>query len=77
MVRLPDAQADELSAYLATHFPEKPERRPTLVPGDTKVTFREWVVPTLGQRPRDPLQTADGTIWWAGMPLSGTGVGDA
>ena len=23
------------------------------------------MVPTLGQRPRDPLQMADGMIWWA------------
>ena len=33
----------------------------------TTVTFKEWVVPTLGQRSRDPLQLADGTIYWAGQ----------
>jgi len=31
----------------------------TLVPGDVIVTFREWIVPTLGQRSRDPLQRPD------------------
>jgi virginiamycin B lyase len=70
MVKLPDAQAATVSSYLATHFPLKPGRAPVLVPGDVSVTFREWVVPTLGQRSRDPLQTADGTIWWNGQFIS-------
>ncbi|MGH8639055.1 MAG: virginiamycin B lyase family protein, partial [Burkholderiales bacterium] len=67
MIRLPDEQLDALSRYLSTHFPEKTDRRPTLVAGAATVTFKEWIVPTLGQRPRDPLQLRDGTIWWAGM----------
>ena len=70
MVRLPEPEMAAAAEYLATHFPEKPGRRPTLVPGPVTVTFKEWVVPTLGQRPRDPLQLADGTIWWAGMYAS-------
>ncbi len=32
-----------------------------------KVSFREWVVPTLGQRSRDPVEAPDGSIWWAGQ----------
>jgi virginiamycin B lyase len=67
MMRLPDAQLTTVAEYLAANFPPKPERRPTLVPGEATVSFKEWIVPTLGQRPRDPLQLADGTIWWAGM----------
>ena len=67
MIKLPDAQAATVSQYLATHFPPKPGREPVLVPGPTTVTFKEWVVPTLGQRSRDPLQLADGTIYWAGQ----------
>jgi virginiamycin B lyase len=67
MVALPDAQAETATTYLATHFPERPGRKPTLVPGGIDITFKEWIVPTLGQRPRDPLQTPDGTIYWAGM----------
>jgi virginiamycin B lyase len=70
MVAFPPAQLDSVTAYLAEHFPEKPGRRPTLVPGNVKITFTEWIVPTLGQRPRDPLQLPDGTIWWAGMYAS-------
>jgi virginiamycin B lyase len=70
MVAFPPAQLDTVTAYLAEHFPEKPGRRPTLVAGNTTISFKEWIVPTLGQRPRDPLQLADGTIWWAGMYAS-------
>jgi virginiamycin B lyase len=70
MIKLPDGQMDAATSYLATHFPATTARRPTLVPGDASVTFKEWLVPTLGQRPRDPLQTPDGTIWWAGMYAS-------
>ena len=67
MMDLPEPLAADVTQYLAVNFPETYERRPTLVPGDVEVTFQEWDVPTLGQRPRDPLQTPDGTIWWAGM----------
>jgi virginiamycin B lyase len=70
MVALPEAQLAEVSGYLAAHFPEKPGRRPTLVAGDATISIKEWVVPTLGQRPRDPIQLPDGTIWWAGMYAS-------
>ena len=67
MIALPGPEADAATKYLATHFPEKPGRRPTLVPGDVKITFKEWKVPTLGQRSRDPIQMKDGTIYWTGM----------
>ena len=67
MVRLPDAQVKSVTEYLAAHFPPKPERRPTLVAGDTQITFKEWIAPTLGQRVRDPLQLTDHTIYWTGM----------
>lgn len=57
----------EIIEYLATHFPPNTQRAPRLVPGDVKIMFTEWKVPTLGQRARDPLQAADGSIWWAGQ----------
>jgi virginiamycin B lyase len=62
MVRLPADREAAITQYLATHFPPKPGRAPELVGGDVSVTFKEWMVPTLGQRSRDPLQTRDGTI---------------
>jgi virginiamycin B lyase len=70
MIELPDPEASTITQYLARNFPLTYDRRPTLVAGDVKITFQEWNVPTLGQRPRDPLQTRDGTIWWAGMYAS-------
>ncbi|MGH2401062.1 MAG: virginiamycin B lyase family protein, partial [bacterium] len=67
MIKLPDPQAATVSQYLATHFPPKPGREPVLVSGPVTVTFKEWMVPTLGQRSRDPVQSPDGMIWWAGQ----------
>ncbi|HEX6999316.1 MAG TPA: cytochrome C [Gammaproteobacteria bacterium] len=70
MIALEEPLAGTITQYLATHFAPKNDRRPTLVPGPAEITFQEWTVPTLGQRPRDPLQLEDGTIWWAGMYAS-------
>jgi len=70
MVVVPKDQADVVHAYLATNFPEKPERRPTLVSGNVTIKFTEWLVPTLGQRSRDPIEAPDGSIWWTGMYAS-------
>ncbi len=68
MVDLSGSPAEDLiPEYLAAHFPENTRRAPTLVPGDVEIRFQEWKVPTLGQRPRDPIQAADGAIWWAGQ----------
>ena len=67
MMALPNAQANTVAEYLAENFPEKPGRRPTLVSGDTEIEITEWMVPTLGQRSRDPAEAPDGSIWWTGM----------
>jgi virginiamycin B lyase len=67
MIDLPEPLASRAINYMATNFPETKDRRPVLVPGDIEISIKEWTVPTLGQRPRDPLQMRDGTIWWAGM----------
>lgn len=62
----PDTQS-AITQYLATHFPPNTDRAPRLMPGDAKIAFTEWQVPTLGQRSRDPIEAADGSIWWAGQ----------
>ena len=62
----PDAQSTMIE-YLATNFPPNTKRAPKLVPGTTEISFTEWQMPTLGQRSRDPIQAADGSIWWAGQ----------
>lgn len=67
MVKLSDAQATTIAEYLAENYPEQPGRRPVLVPGDVNIDIKEWTVPTLGQRSRDPIEAPDGSIWWTGM----------
>jgi len=67
MVKVPDGRAEIIATYLAAHYPEKPRPKSVVIPGDAKVNIREWVAPTLGSRPHDPLAASDGTIWWAGM----------
>jgi virginiamycin B lyase len=68
MVNLSGGSAGEtISKYLATHFPAGTHLKPNLVGGEESIAFREWKVPTLGQRARDPVEGPDGTIWWAGM----------
>jgi virginiamycin B lyase len=68
MINLSGTPAGEtITKYLAAHFPAKDDLKPKLVRGENSITFREWTVPTLGQRSRDPVQAPDGSIWWAGM----------
>jgi len=67
MIALPSAQADTVVDYLATHFPRKPGSDPVVIPGPVDVTISEWLTPTLGSRPHDPLAADDGSIWWTGQ----------
>jgi virginiamycin B lyase len=69
MIDLSPVAADQaaVTEYLAAHFPPNTRHAAKLVPGPATVSFTEWKVPTLGQRSRDPVQAADGTIWWAGQ----------
>src|SRR5262245_39021675 len=64
MVALPKDQADVIVDYLAKNFPEQPRPKPVVIPGFTRVSFKEWSLPTLGSRPHDPLATSDGAIWY-------------
>lgn len=61
------AEWDRIVDYLAAHFPPNTKRAPKQMPGEAQIAFKEWRTPTLGQRSRDPIQAADGTIWWAGQ----------
>jgi virginiamycin B lyase len=67
MVAVPREQAAVLADYLAESFPVKPRPAAVLIPGSATVSIREWVVPSLGSRPHDPLAAADGSIWWTGQ----------
>ena len=68
MINMSGTPAEEtITKYLATHFPANDQLKPTLVRGEAAITFREWKVPQLGQRARDPVQTPDGMIWYCGQ----------
>lgn len=67
MVVLPPGQRDAVAGYLATHFPERPKPPVVTRPGPAKVDIQEWLVPSLGSRPHDPLWSHDGKLWWAGQ----------
>ncbi|HMF95832.1 MAG TPA: hypothetical protein VKE96_16135 [Vicinamibacterales bacterium] len=67
MVALPPDQTASVAAYLAKNFPEKPRPQAVIIPGPVQVNIKEWIVPSLGSRPHDPLATPDGMIWWTGQ----------
>ena len=67
MVKLPDDTRDTVSTYLGENFSSKTRPPTVVVPGPLKVGIKEWVVPSLGSRPHDPLAASDGSIWWTGM----------
>ena len=67
MIQLPESDAISIAEYLAEHFPAREDRIPTLVDGPVEIDIKEWIVPTLGQRSRDPIEAPDGSIWWTGM----------
>ena len=64
------ADAEDQAAildYLTANFPPSENRASTRAPGDLAIDFEDWIVPTLGQRPRDPVEGPDGSIWWVGQ----------
>ncbi|MEX0908273.1 MAG: hypothetical protein WDZ58_00805, partial [Gemmatimonadaceae bacterium] len=67
MVSMRAEREDTVATYLAAHFPVKPRPEAVRVPGDATVVIREWMLPTLGQRPHDPAPGPDGSIWWTGQ----------
>jgi virginiamycin B lyase len=67
MVDVPASESSVLADYLAKNFPEKPAPEAVVITGSAKVDIKEWMLPTRGSRPHDPLATPDGMIWWTGM----------
>ena len=59
-------QVQPVTNYLIKSFPEKPFPQFKEVPGPVKVSIKEWVLPTPGSRPHDPLAAPDGTLWYTG-----------
>jgi virginiamycin B lyase len=64
---LPQDEIEPVIQYLAQHFPARPKPDAVVIPGSVQVAIQEWVVPTPGSRPHDPLATPDGAIWYTGQ----------
>lgn len=60
-------ELDRIAGWLAERHPPDERRAPKPVPGTVKIEIEEWVAPTPGQRSRDPVEAADGSIWWVGQ----------
>ena len=67
MVALPSAETELVARYLATNFPVRPAPEAVVIPGPVEVSITEWLAPSLGSRPHDPLAAADGSLWWTGQ----------
>jgi virginiamycin B lyase len=67
MLTLPGGERDTITSYLEKSFPDKGRPGPVIVEGKARVEIKEWVVPSLGSRPHDPLAAHDGTLWWTGQ----------
>lgn len=65
--KIPANQTSTIVDYLAKNFPEKAAPIAAIIPGSVHVTIREWLVPTPGSRPHDPLAMPDGSIWYTGQ----------
>src|SRR5258708_14160060 len=50
-------QVSTVEEYLTKNFPEGNVPRAVIIPGDVKISFKEWTAPTRGYRPHDPLST--------------------
>ena len=64
---VPPDEVEPLVQYLTKNFPQRPRPDAVILPGNAKITVKEWLVPTPGSRPHDPLATADGAIWYTGQ----------
>jgi len=67
MIALPNETHEQIISYLAANFPKKPDSYPVVIDGPVNVQISEWIAPTLGSRPHDPLYTHDGMVWWTGQ----------
>ncbi|HEX9147301.1 MAG TPA: cytochrome C [Candidatus Binatia bacterium] len=64
---LPASEVESVTQYLTKNFPEKPKPKAVIIPGSAKIAIKEWIVPTPGSRPHDPLAVSDGSIWYTGQ----------
>ena len=65
--QLPPDKFDVVADYLTKNFPEKPQPPGMAVAGPVEVSINEWVVPTRGSHPHDPMYAPDGSAWYTGI----------
>ena len=63
---IPPDKFDTVLEYLVKNFPAKPLPPGVPVSGPFDVSIKEWVVPTPGSRPHDPMFAPDRTAWYSG-----------
>ena len=64
---VPPDKFDSVLSYLVASFPPKPQPKANILSGPVRVTINEWVVPTPGSRPHDPMLAPDGSVWYSGQ----------
>jgi virginiamycin B lyase len=64
---VPPREVEPLVQYLTKNLPERPKPAAVIIPGSAKISIKEWLVPTPGSRPHDPMAAADGSIWYTGQ----------
>jgi virginiamycin B lyase len=64
---VPENQFDTVVDYLSKNFPEKPQPPAKIIAGNVDVSIKEWMVPTPGSRPHDPMFAPDGSAWYSGQ----------
>src|SRR4051794_31929441 len=55
MLTLPPDTENQISTYLGQHFSSKTRPKTFIIAGPAKVNIQEWLLPTLGSLPHDPL----------------------
>lgn len=65
--QVPPDQFDTVLNYLAANFPPKPQPPARIISGPAHAAITEWVVPTAGSRPHDPMYAPDGSVWYSGQ----------
>jgi len=64
---VPPDKFDTVLNYLVAKFPPKPQPQAKIISGPINVAIKEWVVPTPGSRPHDPMYAPDGLVWYTGQ----------
>lgn len=65
--QVPPDKFETVLNYLAANFPPKPQPDARIISGPAHAAITEWVVPTPGSRPHDPMFAPDGSVWYSGQ----------